>query len=174
MKYLTSDRISLFKFTDRYITSEYLGWLNNHEVSRYLYTGRLPVVKEEVSVPGGEKNLLFAIMYKDNQTPKYIGTISLHSIDWISRKGEVGYMIGDKNYWGKGVATEIIGMISDYAFDRLGLNKLTAGAVEGNIGSIKALEKNGFEQYGINPYDYYLCGEFLGTHLFYKMRPKNK
>jgi RimJ/RimL family protein N-acetyltransferase len=169
-KYLKSDRISLYKFTDRHITSEYLGWLNDHEVSKYLCTGRLPVTKDDVFSPTGEKNLLFAVVYTENNASKYIGTISLHSIDWIARKGEVGYMIGDRNYWGKGVATEIIGLISNYAFDRLGLNKVTAGVVEGNIGSVKALEKNGFTQYGTNPQDYYLCGEFLGTHLFYKLR----
>lgn len=169
-EYLKSKRVSLHKFTNKYITAEYLGWLNDHQVTRYLCTGRLPVTKDDVFIPNNDTDLWFAVVFDENGVFKYIGTISLHDIDWVARKGEVGYMIGDKNYWKKGVATEIIGLISDYAFDRLGLNKLTAGVVEGNTGSMKALEKNGFEKYGTNPQDYYLCGKYLGTHLFYKLR----
>lgn len=170
MNYLVGKKIRLVKFTDRYITAEYIGWLNNHNITRYLCTGRMPVSKESLFAPTDNKNLMFAVLYTEGDSNKYIGTCSLHSIDWISRKGECGYMIGDSDFWGKGIATEIVGLLSDYAFNRLGLGKVTAGAVDGNTGSCKALEKNGFTKLCENPRDYYLEGKFLSTHMYYKLK----
>jgi len=173
-EYLTGDKVSLSKFTERFVTFEYLDWLNNHQVNRYLCTGRLPVTKEDVFAPKNDKDLLFAVTAipppEYTPTRDYIGTASLHKIDWIDRKGEVGYMVGNQDYWGKGVATEIIRLLTEYGFNRLNLNKITAGVVDGNIGSMRALEKNGFKKYGIDPQDYYLEGQYLDTHKFYKLR----
>ena len=179
--YLVGPRVKLVKFTDRHITAPYIGWLNNHKVNRYLCTGRLPVANSDVNVPAGDKNLLYAMLSKlrldsgdkiwaSDNYDNYIGTISLHDIDWIARRGEVGYMIGEQSHWGIGIATEIIGLVANHGFNRLNLNKITAGVVDGNTGSIKALEKNGFKQYGTNPQDYYLEGKYLDVHRFYKLR----
>lgn len=49
-------------------------------------------------------------------------------------------MIGDKNYWGRGIAADTISLISNYAFDELHLRKVFAGVYGNNIGSIKALK----------------------------------
>lgn len=170
--YLVGENIKLVKFTEKHITVGYLGWLNNHKVNRYLCTGRLPVTADDVFAPKNDKDLLFAILAKtdDSLNVDYIGTASLHKINWIDRKGEIGYMIGDQDYWGKGVASEIIGLLINYGFNRLNLNKITAGVVDGNIGSAKALEKNGFNRYCVEPQDYYLEGKYWDTHRFYKIR----
>ena len=54
---------------------------------------------------------------------------------------DIGIMIGDKSSWGKGYASEVINVISRYAFRSLNVNKLTAGAISPNIGVIKAFLK---------------------------------
>ena len=51
--------------------------------------------------------------------------------------------------WGKGLATEAIKLACKFGFEELGLHKLEAGAYENAIGSLKALEKNGFKREGI-------------------------
>jgi hypothetical protein len=58
----------------------------------------------------------------------------------------------------------------DYAFNRLNLNKVTAGVVKGNEGSAKVLIKNGYKQYCTNPQDYYLEGKYFDTERFYKLQ----
>jgi len=171
--------VKLVKFSSKHITPTYMDWLNNHEVNRYLHTGRFPVCKEDVYVPSGEKNLLFAMMsklvpendglYESSNYQNYVGTISLHGFDSIIRKAEIGLMVGEQNHWGIGIATEAIGLISDYAFNRLNINKLTAGVVEENIGSYKAFEKNGFERYAEEIQDYYLEGKYLSTYKYHKL-----
>ena len=179
--YLTGERIRLVKFADRHITPAYIAWLNDQEVNRYLCTGRMPVSKDEMVAPKDEKNLMFAIM--SNLLPgvggnyetsgayqNYVGTCSLHSISNIDRRAEIGYMIGDKSHWGIGIATELVGLLAEYGFGRLNMNKLTAGVVKGNIGSVKALEKNGFKQYCTNPQDYFLDGAYLDAERFYKLQ----
>jgi ribosomal-protein-alanine N-acetyltransferase len=180
MTYLVGEKIKLVKFTDRFITAKYIEWLNNHDINRYLCTGRLPISQIEVSNRNNNNNIMFAIMsslfvsndacMKDELYSNFIGTISLNSIDWITRKGEIGYMIGDKDYWGHGIATEAVKLISDYALNRLNLHKVEAGVVETNIGSIRVLIKNGFKEYAVIPDDYWIEGKYYGTHRFCKLQ----
>jgi RimJ/RimL family protein N-acetyltransferase len=176
MNYLVGQKIKLVKFTEKFVTDEYIGWLNDHEISRYLYTGRIPITKEEIIIPSGDNNLRFAILAKDidifgeisGEYHNYVGTISLSKIDWICHNGEIGYMLC-KEYWGHGIASEAVSLISDYAFNRLNLHKVEAGVIEGNIGSIKVLEKNGFKEYGRIPDDYYLEGKYHNVIRFYRV-----
>ena len=42
-------------------------------------------------------------------------------------------MLGDRNFWGKGMSTDILRAISIYAFDTLKARKLSAGAYSLNV-----------------------------------------
>ena len=182
MKYLEGPRIKLCKFDERSIIPEYIAWLNDPEVNKFLDTGRFPISANEVFAPKDEKNLMFMIKadfyvediggkeIMDKDYNKYIGTCSLHKIDWITRKGEIGYMIGNKQYWGHGVATEVIELLTDYAFNRLNLNKLIAGVVGGNIGSITALERNGYKEFAKFEQDHFVDGKFINTWKFHNFQ----
>ena len=57
---------------------------------------------------------------------------------------EVGYWLGE-SCWGHGVATEALQMFKRYAFSELGLLRLFALPLADNRGSIRVLEKAGFE-----------------------------
>lgn len=57
-------------------------------------------------------------------------------------------MIGDKSYWGKGVATEVIRDLVTYAFTELRISYIGAEVEEGNIPMKRVFEKVGFEQDG--------------------------
>ena len=59
------------------------------------------------------------------------------------------YLIGDKNYWRQGYATEVVSHVTQYGFENLGLEKITAGCYEPNVGSINVLKKNGFKVEGV-------------------------
>lgn len=170
MKYISGDKISLYKFDKSFITEEYIAWLNDRETTRYLKTGRFPVAEEDIEIPSGKDCIRFSIVANDVTEEKYVGTITLHRIDWINRNGEIGYLIGDKKYWGKGMATEAIRLICEYAFYYLNLKKIIARVESENIGSMKVLEKNGFKLFGINPQNFFLDGKYLDTHMFYKLR----
>ncbi len=75
---------------------------------------------------------------------RHIGNIVIDLSDRLHGRAEISYVIGDKKYWGKGIASKAIGLIIECAKEKYSLHKLTAGCAEKNIGSIKALQANGF------------------------------
>ena len=56
---------------------------------------------------------------------QFIGTIDLHKIDPILKKAAIGYIINQK-YWNQGLTTEANRAVIELAFEKIGMNKLTA------------------------------------------------
>ncbi|MEF2144842.1 MAG: GNAT family protein [Desulfovibrionaceae bacterium] len=79
----------------------------------------------------------------------HVGNIKLGPIDPVHKTASIGIIIGEKDQWGKGLATEAIRLMADYAFTRQGVLKLTAGSIGSNKGSIKAFLHCGFEIEGV-------------------------
>ncbi len=86
-----------------------------------------------------------------------IGTVSLEVVDGMGQPGmprrteaQLGYVF-DPAYAGKGYATEAVSAMVAYAFDRLGVRRITAGCFADNLASVRILEKIGMrrEQHGI-------------------------
>ena len=89
-----------------------------------------------------------------NNYPVLVGSIGLKNIDLINKKANLGYWIG-KQYWGRGIATECVGLIINYAFSSsdLGLKEVIAYVFPENKASIRVLEKNGMKRKGeVNEY----------------------
>ncbi|MGN7378000.1 GNAT family N-acetyltransferase [Bacillus altitudinis] len=85
-----------------------------------------------------------------NETDALIGTISLNSVERGPIQGALlGYVLDEKQ-GGKGYMTEAIHLIIDYAFYELYLHRIEAGVKPSNIGSIRVLEKTGFENEGLH------------------------
>jgi ribosomal-protein-alanine N-acetyltransferase len=78
----------------------------------------------------------------------------------------IGYFIGDKDYWGKGVATETISIILDLAKNKYNLAKVTAELYEPNIASEKTLLKNGFVLEGVLQSNAVLEGQRINSKIF--------
>uniref|UniRef100_A0A0G4HCV2 N-acetyltransferase domain-containing protein n=1 Tax=Chromera velia CCMP2878 TaxID=1169474 RepID=A0A0G4HCV2_9ALVE len=60
----------------------------------------------------------------------------------------LGFWIGSE-YWGRGVGTEAVALGLRYAFGFLRLHRVQAVVRDGNTGSLRVLEKNGFRREGI-------------------------
>jgi RimJ/RimL family protein N-acetyltransferase len=63
--------------------------------------------------------------------------------DVFRRSAEVGYWLGEP-FWGRGLATEALRAITDYAFRTLDICRLEAGVFEWNPASARVLEKAGY------------------------------
>jgi RimJ/RimL family protein N-acetyltransferase len=76
---------------------------------------------------------------------KLAGGISIMPKEDIYRcSAEIGYWIGEP-YWGRGIASEAIRQILEIAWEKYPeVVRLFAEVFPGNIGSARALEKNGF------------------------------
>ncbi|WP_229071207.1 GNAT family N-acetyltransferase [Actinoplanes sp. DH11] len=86
-----------------------------------------------------------------------IGTVSLTVLDGMGQpdmpprtEADLGYTF-DPAYGGRGYATEAVTAMVAYAFDRLGVRRITAGCFADNLASVRILEKVGMrrEQHGV-------------------------
>ena len=130
----------------------YAKWMNDPEMRNYLSI-RFPLSlqgeKEWIaglSEKGLPRNIVFAIeRRKDN---KHIGSVGMHQIDWVRRRATTGSFICPSTMRRKGYATEAKNLLLDYAFGELGLHSLWAIAMEDNVASFRALEKQGYKKNG--------------------------
>jgi len=84
----------------------------------------------------------FAIEFEGNLCGM-IGLIPLNDV--YKRTAEIGYWIGEP-YWGKGIATEALRMITEYGFTELNVIRIHTGVFEYNPASMRVLEKNGYKK----------------------------
>ena len=71
---------------------------------------------------------------------KMIGTCGFTSFDFENGRAEVGYVL-NPSFWGKGIATEAVSAVIEFAFKELGANRVEAKFIEGNTASLKVMEK---------------------------------
>ena len=133
-------------------------FLMNYNVSKHLWEIPNPYsiddALEFIKCANSDFNTLKAlhfaieskIMPRSRNNLKFVGTISIKNIDLVNKKADLGYWIGEQ-YWGRGIATECLKLIIDYAFSaELGLKQLCAYVFPENKASIRVLEKNGMNK----------------------------
>lgn len=91
-----------------------------------------------------EDGAYWSIVWNENNT--LVGTISLNEINTYHGVAELSIIIGEKEYWGKGIATEAIGALKEHAFNQMGLRRIAAEFEVDNIGLKKALVADGFQE----------------------------
>lgn len=146
-KKIIGEMLCLRQIGLRDCTEVYRNWLNDPDVNRFLETRwevqTLDKIKDFVaSIISSDHSYLFAIIKNE----KHIGNIKIGPIHHIYQYADISYFIGDKNEWGKGVATETVKLISAFGFNELDLHRLQAGVFANNFGSQKVLEKNGYKK----------------------------
>ena len=151
-KFLEGINIYLREVNETDVTDNYYNWINDPEINQYLETRYFPRSKTNIldyvkHMDGLSNEVFFAIC--DKATNKHIGNIKLGPINWIHRYGDISLLIGEKDYWGKGLATEAIRLVTEFGFYTLNLHKIKAGCYENNHGSAKAFEKVGFVREGL-------------------------
>jgi RimJ/RimL family protein N-acetyltransferase len=92
-----------------------------------------------------------------------LGASQIDTINWHHRRGDIAFTIGEKAAWGKGYATEAVRLMTRFAFDELNLEKLCGEAIADNVGSIRAMEKAGYAQYGRARKHFYQNGHWSDT-----------
>ena len=85
----------------------------------------------------------FLFTLRENESKKLVGLVYIKEVEWDIKQGEFAYCI-DYNAKGKGVMTEAIKQLSDFAFDALGLETLQIISHKSNMGSVKVAENSNF------------------------------
>src|SRR5262249_12714693 len=87
-----------------------------------------------------------------------VGTCTLSQLDSTNRRAEVGFALGQA-FWGQGYMAAALPALIQFAFGRLGLQRLFADADPRNASSIRALEGLGFRREGLLREHYLAQGE---------------
>src|SRR5271169_4773603 len=82
---------------------------------------------------------------------------------------EMGYWLSEE-FWGRGLATRAVTAMSDWAFDNYKLTRVYAFVFSHNVGSIRVLEKSGFEREGLLRRSAIKNGVTIDQILFAKVR----
>lgn len=73
----------------------------------------------------------------------FYGAIGLNNLNKIHRKAEIGFWLLP-NFWGKGIMSGALKLITNYAFKDLNLHRIEAMVETENINSKKLLQKLNF------------------------------
>lgn len=112
-------------------------------------------------------NQSFAIEFNG----EFCGVISLMlQKDIYKKSAEIGYWIGE-SFWGKGIASKAVGLITRFGFENFDLIRIYAGVFEPNLGSMKVLEKNGYKKDGILKKAIFKNDEIFDEHRYYILKP---
>jgi ribosomal-protein-alanine N-acetyltransferase len=85
----------------------------------------------------------FLFTLRENESNTLVGLIYIKALDWTKKQGEFAYAI-DYNVEGKGIMTEAIQQLSEYAFKNLGIETLQIIVHKSNIGSVKVADNCNF------------------------------
>ncbi|MEK7802174.1 MAG: GNAT family N-acetyltransferase [Pseudomonadota bacterium] len=125
---------------------QWLEWMNDPEILRFMYDTE-PYTKEEIArwvkkVTQDPRRHYFSI----RADGKDVGFVSLRQDQAPGTSAEIGIVIGDKDYWDKGVGSQTVKKTLAYAKDTAGLTNIRAMIKPDNERSIRLFTRSGFHE----------------------------
>ena len=119
-------------------------------------------LEAQTEVARNPEGLRFAILDEG----ELAGVIAVSNVVYGAfRSANIGYWVDAKRN-GRGLATRAVAALAERAFGRLGLHRLEAGTLVGNVASQRVLEKNGFELIGLARNYLHIAGAWRDHLLF--------
>lgn len=181
MKLYENDDIYVRPFTKDDMKEPYINWFYDSEVTRFNSHGLFPYTDKQKSdfVKSLNTDIVWAIMAKTKVTatvngkfvgegPFYIhiGNICLQSINWIHRSAEFAVVIGNKDYWKKGICTVAACWLFEHGFNKLGLHRIFTGTASVNLGMQKVIKKLRMKHEGTFREATYLNGQHVNVLVY--------
>jgi [ribosomal protein S5]-alanine N-acetyltransferase len=162
--FLTGGRIYLRGLQEKDLEGNYVQWLNDEEVCQYnshhvfpySYESAKNYIKNVRQLPDA---LVLAIVLKE--TDFHIGNVSLQRIDYVSRNAEFAILLGEREYWGKGLSNEAARLIIGHGFSELNLHRISCGTSSKNTPMQKLAISLGMSEEGRRRAAMYKHGQFV-------------
>ena len=100
-----------------------------------------------------------------------VGTAEYYNERPSHKCAEFGFLIGDKNWWSKGIGTETAKRMVRYGLEQLGYKRIGAVSAAYNVRSLNALQKAGFQIEGVRRSYVLRDGDFHDQTLMSVIRP---
>ncbi|RIV22686.1 N-acetyltransferase [Fibrisoma montanum] len=102
-----------------------------------------------------------------------VGNIGFTVKDDIYRyNAEIGYWLGEE-YWGRGIMSEAVPVMTNYIFRNFQVNRIFACVLEQNIGSMRVLEAAGYRHEAIHRKAAIKNNHYLDEHIFAMLREEH-
>jgi RimJ/RimL family protein N-acetyltransferase len=137
-----------------------LRWINNPEVRQFVSVF-LPTDKKREEEWFDRMNKNCVRLAIETKRGRLIGNISLGGIDYRHGIGEVGIIIGEKEYWNRNYGTDAAMILLNYGFSELNLRKIRWRAFGFNKRSINCSKKCGNKVEGILKREIFANGEYV-------------
>lgn len=137
------------------VGERYLAWMRDREVLRYLearfteQTGDSLLAFVRANADRADTLLLAICALEENE--RHIGNIKVGPLHPQHGTADVGLVIGERSWRGRGAGREAIALATQLAAERLRARKLTASCYGSHLGSAKAFLANGWADEGRRP-----------------------
>jgi RimJ/RimL family protein N-acetyltransferase len=141
-------------------------WINLRDVFPHPYTQADARGWIRLATTNG-LNYVFAIVVDEFA----VGAIGVHPGDDVHRySAEIGYWLGEE-YWNRGIVTEAVVAMTEYAFKTLGMTRLHAEVFQWNTGSMRVLEKAGYVREGVLHNSVFKDKQYVDEVVYAKIAP---
>lgn len=153
-KSILTPRFVLRQLTAEDATLNYLSWLQNDSSSSFIVSSRADMtiedLKEYISERMYQDDVLFLGIF-DKDTKHHIGNIKFEPINRNKKIAVMGILIGDPEFRGKSVASEVIEITGKFLKENCSIDEIHLGVHKDNVRAIKAYLKVGFNECQSSP-----------------------
>ena len=143
---LITPRLRLRPFQAADINANYLGWLNDPEVTRFSNQRFNQHTPENCAAYlasfAGRSNSFLLIEQRQDQRP--IGTATVYRNN-LHGTADIGLMVGERRCWGQGYGREAWQAVLEALLAEAGMRKVTGGTVRPNQAMVRIMEQSGME-----------------------------
>lgn len=144
---IDNNRVYLRELDPSEIDERFMSWFSDDDLMKYYTNSKKSITKDDILdyiKSGKESGTSYTYGIFDTTSSKCIGTIKIGPINQAHRISDLVVLIGDREYHGKGLASEAISLGNKIAFEKHNIRKLFGGMYETNISSIKAYTRAGW------------------------------
>ena len=147
IKRIVGDKVILEPFSGKFVSEDYLNWMNDKETSRFISKADKKISLNDLfeftnEMINSEVDYFFAILLKINNL--HVGNVRLGPIDFKLSKSKFGILIGNKDFRGTGIGTEVMHHIKDFCFNYLKLKQMSFPVVKEYTAAMNLYKKSGF------------------------------
>ena len=145
---INTERFQLKSLKTKNVTEQYLSWFSgSEEVVEYIAYAKtnadINKLRQYVKEREDREDVLFLGIFTDSG--QHIGNIKYEPINLKDKSATMGILIGDQEWRGKGVATEVIKDSSKYLKENYNIKYIDLGVNKNNVAAVSAYKKMKFK-----------------------------
>lgn len=157
---ISTPRLRLEPFNESFLTEQYVGWLNDPQVTAYsnqrFHKHTLQSCRAYYESFAGTPNLFWAIIRRNDGC--HVGNLCA-TIEPEHGVADLSILIGERSCWGQGIGAEAWQAAIHFLFDQRSLRKVTGGTLAINEGMIRVMKKCGMQEEGRRRRHYLIDGK---------------